>query len=118
MHTKKSVGASHWLVALRTFYRQILSLAYSVFPPETSAPGLPGFTCNLGCTEESLCTNEYSKIAIVCSLVSPHFQSILKCEANGGKSSFVLIGCRGSNNSLRVADSAYQSTPERATERQ
>ena len=37
--------ASHWLVALRTFYGQILSLAYSFFLFETSAPGLPGSTC-------------------------------------------------------------------------
>ena len=32
VRTKTSVWASHWLVSLRTFYRQILSLAYSCFP--------------------------------------------------------------------------------------
>ena len=36
---------SHWLVALLTFYRQILSLVYSFFPFETSAPGFPFSTC-------------------------------------------------------------------------
>ena len=32
VHTKTSVWASHWLVPLRTFYRQILSLVHSFFP--------------------------------------------------------------------------------------
>ena len=32
VHTKNSVWASHWLVPLRTFYRQILSLVHSFFP--------------------------------------------------------------------------------------
>ena len=36
--------ASHWSVALHTFYRQIFSLLY-IFFFETSAPGLPGSTC-------------------------------------------------------------------------
>ena len=39
---KTRFWASHWFVALRTFYREILSLVYSFFPPETSAPGSPG----------------------------------------------------------------------------
>ena len=43
--TKTSVLALHWLVTLCTSYRQILSLAYSLFPFETSFPGLPGSTC-------------------------------------------------------------------------
>ncbi len=42
---KKTVWSSQWLVALCTFYRQILYLAYRFFPFETSAPGLPGSTC-------------------------------------------------------------------------
>ncbi len=43
----KSLGwASHWLVAVCTFYRDIPSLAYNFFIPfETSAQGLPGSTC-------------------------------------------------------------------------
>ena len=36
------VCASRWSVALRTFYRQMLSLLYSSFFSETSAPGSPG----------------------------------------------------------------------------
>ena len=39
---KKLVWAAHWLVALRTFYRQIIALASGVFIPEASAPGSPG----------------------------------------------------------------------------
>ncbi len=39
---KNSVWASHCLVTLHTFYRQILSLVDSFFLPETSAPGCPG----------------------------------------------------------------------------
>ena len=46
LHSKNSVWASQWLVTLCTFYRQILTLAYSFFF-ETSAPGLPGPTCIL-----------------------------------------------------------------------
>ena len=34
--------ASHWLVALRAFYGQILSLAHRFFPSETSTPNLSG----------------------------------------------------------------------------
>ena len=45
VHSKNSVWASQWLATLCTFYRQILSLAYSFFLFETSAPGLPGSTC-------------------------------------------------------------------------
>ena len=46
VHTKEMVCASRWSVALRTFYRQILSLLYSSFfllklPP----PARPGTTC-------------------------------------------------------------------------
>ena len=46
VHTKKLVWASRWSVALRTFYRQILSLLYSSFsllklPP----PARPGTAC-------------------------------------------------------------------------
>ena len=41
--------ASRWSVALRTFYRQILSLTYRCFFLETSAPGLPGSTCKSMC---------------------------------------------------------------------
>ena len=37
------IWASRWSVALRTFYRQILSVLYSSFPLETSAPGLSGY---------------------------------------------------------------------------
>ena len=44
VHTKNSVWASHWLVALRTFYRQSLFWFILVSPLETSAPGLPGST--------------------------------------------------------------------------
>ena len=36
---KTSVWALRSLVALRTFYMQILSLSYRCFPPEASAPG-------------------------------------------------------------------------------
>ena len=36
------VWAWRWSVALRTFYRQILSLLYEFFSSETSAPGSPG----------------------------------------------------------------------------
>ncbi len=43
--TKHSVWALHCWVAWRTFYRQILSLVYSLFLPETSAPGSPGNYC-------------------------------------------------------------------------
>ena len=42
VHSKAMVWASRWSVALRTFYRQILSLLYSSFSSETSAPGSPG----------------------------------------------------------------------------
>ena len=43
VHSKEMVWASRWSVALRTFYRQILSLLYIVlFSSETSAPGSPG----------------------------------------------------------------------------
>ena len=41
VHSKEMVWASRWSVALRAFYRQILSLTYSFFF-ETSAPGLSG----------------------------------------------------------------------------
>ena len=42
---RTSVWTSHWLVALHTFNRKTLSLAYSYFSFETFAPGLPGSTC-------------------------------------------------------------------------
>ena len=45
VHSNNSVWASQWLVTVCTFYRQILSLTYSFFFFETSAPGLPGSTC-------------------------------------------------------------------------
>ena len=42
VHSKEMVWAWRWSVALRTFYRQILSLLYEFFSSETSAPGSPG----------------------------------------------------------------------------
>ena len=42
VHSKEMIWASRWSVALRTFYRQILSLLYSCFLLEASAPGLSG----------------------------------------------------------------------------
>ena len=42
VHGTKMVWASRLSVALRAFYRQILSLLYSSFSSETSAPGSPG----------------------------------------------------------------------------
>lgn len=45
--TKSSIWASQWLVALRTFYWQILSLAHISFPSQTSAPRSPGNYLNL-----------------------------------------------------------------------
>ncbi len=38
--------ASRWLVSLRIFYKQILSLVYNLFPPESSAPSSPGHSEN------------------------------------------------------------------------
>ena len=42
VHSKEMVWAWRWSVALRAFYRQILSLLYTFFSSETSAPGSPG----------------------------------------------------------------------------
>ena len=75
VHSKNSVWASQWLVTLCTFYRQILSLTYSFFFVETSAPGLPGPTCT---------TSDVSYIFLIVldtyfqgSLYSdPHFSSL------------------------------------------
>ena len=40
LHAKNSIWASHWLVALRTFYRQILSVNYRSFSPWNFRPRL------------------------------------------------------------------------------
>ena len=40
------VWASRWSVALRTFYRQILSLLYIFFLLKLPPPARPGTTCN------------------------------------------------------------------------
>ena len=44
VHSKEMIWASRWSVALRTFYRQMLSVLYYIvlFLLETSAPGLSG----------------------------------------------------------------------------
>ena len=41
VRNENSVWAAQWLVALRTFYRQIISLAYRFFPLKLP-PGSPG----------------------------------------------------------------------------
>ena len=46
VHSKEMVWASRWSVALRTFYRQILSLLYSSFSfLKLQPPARPGTTC-------------------------------------------------------------------------
>ena len=47
VHSKEMVWASRWSVALRTFYRQILSLAYSFFLLKLPPPACPALLVNL-----------------------------------------------------------------------
>ena len=71
---------SRWSVALRTFYRQILSLTYRCFFLETSAPGLPGSTCSslptCALISMILCVSyssiSFFKVAVPCLLVPCH----------------------------------------------
>ena len=44
VHSKEMVWASRWSVALRAFYRQILSLTYSFFSLKLPPPACPGTT--------------------------------------------------------------------------
>ena len=46
-NSKEMVWASRWSVALRAFYRQILSLTYSFFSLKLPPPACPGTTGNL-----------------------------------------------------------------------
>ena len=49
VHSKEMVWASRWSVALRTFYRQILSLLYIFFLLKLPPPARPGTTCKYVC---------------------------------------------------------------------
>ena len=44
VHSKEMVWASRWSVALRAFYRQILSLTYRFFSLKLPPPACPGTT--------------------------------------------------------------------------
>ena len=61
---KNSVWASHWLVALRAFYRQTLSLAYRFFPPWNFRP------------RQARVLLVYS--VIYCSITKPRTNSIIE----------------------------------------
>ena len=47
VHSKNSVWASQWLVTLCAFYRQILSLTYSVFSLKLPPPACPALLVNV-----------------------------------------------------------------------
>ena len=64
VHSKNSVWASQWLVALCTFYRQILSLTYSFFSLKLPPPACPALLVNINIYQHT------------CFLTIPESQSI------------------------------------------
>ncbi len=70
-HTKNSVWAARWLVALRAFCRQILSLAYRFCPPETSAPGLSGIMSQISTLKRLLVVHFVSGLIWICPKPGP-----------------------------------------------
>ena len=103
VHSKEMVWASRWSVALRTFYRQILSLLYSSFIFWNFRPRLARellvyvrycihFTFILYPTLSTSSTFQNSEVSKVsrsrCSRIHTHFQNILDCL--GGKTTEII----------------------------
>ena len=68
VHSKEMIWASRWSLALRTFYRQILSVLYSSFPfwklPPPACPGTTG-NIDIGC-KVFFCCGKQTTFSHIC----------------------------------------------------